>query len=108
MVTDDDAPFDGKEAESFGELVERVTIDGLDVFVLSVPLEPDLPPTLSRTEREVVIAALTGASNRQIAERRGVAAQTIANQLRSAFKKLGVNSRGELAARLYGPPADDE
>lgn len=82
--------------------VERMTIDGVEVYVLSMPGEPELPDGLSATEREVVQLALQGASNAEIAEQRGTALQTVANQLRSAFQKMGVNSRGELAAALYG------
>lgn len=84
--------------------VEKITINGLEMYVLSVPLEPQLPDTLSSSEREVILLALRGASNAEIAEERGTALQTVANQMRSAFQKLGVNSRGELAARLYGAP----
>lgn len=55
---------------------------------------------LSRTELEVALLAATGASNAAIAAERGVSARTVANQLASAFRKLGVGSRFELAAAL--------
>ncbi len=93
---------DPPEDDSGGPRVERVNINGLDVYVLSVPLEPELPDALSATEREVVLLALRGASNAEIAAERGTALQTVANQLRSAFQKMDVNSRGELAAKVYG------
>ena len=85
-----------------GPIVEKIDMDGSELYVLSVPLEPDFPPSLSPSERDVVKLALTGASNAEIAETRESAVQTVANQLRSAFQKLGVNSRAELAAVLFG------
>lgn len=88
--------------EDDGATVETIDVNGSEVYVLSVPLEPNLPPELSPSEREVVKLALTGASNAEIAEERGSAVQTVANQLRSVFKKLGINSRAELAALLFG------
>lgn len=103
MNFDEDTEVDENEPN-----VELVNIDGVDVYVLSVPLEPELPDNLSPSEREVIKLALTGASNREIAEARGSAVQTVANQLRSAFQKIGVNSRGELAAVLYGAETDSE
>ena len=73
----------------------------LAVFAFPVPT-PDLPSELSNAEREVVELALSGMSNRQIAESRGCSSRTIANQLASAFRKVGVRSRAELAARFIG------
>jgi len=88
--------------------VEVIEFNGIKCYVLSVPLEPDLPDSLSKSEREVVLLALQGASNAEIAEQRGSALQTVANQLRSAFQKMGVNSRGELASVVYGPQKDPD
>ncbi len=83
--------------------VTVMNINGVECYVLSVPLEPELPDSLTRSEREVVLLALRGVSNAAIAEERASAVQTVANQLRSAFEKMGVNSRGELASVVYGP-----
>ena len=44
------------------------------------------------------IAARHGVSNAQIAQIRGAAKRTIANQLASAYRKLGGASRARLAA----------
>ena len=54
--------------------------------------------TLTPAERAVVALALEGCSNQEIARRRGASARTIANQLASAYRKLGVSGRAELAA----------
>ena len=71
----------------------------LAVFAFPIPT-PELPTNLSDAEREVVQLALAGMSNQQIARCRGCASRTIANQLASAFRKVGVHSRAELAARF--------
>ncbi|MBI2896680.1 MAG: helix-turn-helix transcriptional regulator [Deltaproteobacteria bacterium] len=61
------------------------------------PLHPTRP--LSSVEIEVAIAALEGKSTIQIARERGRAYRTVANQLASVYRKLGIGSRLELAAR---------
>jgi DNA-binding CsgD family transcriptional regulator len=48
------------------------------------------------TESEVLLQLLEGLSNEEIATERGVSARTVANQVASVFRKLGVSSRGEL------------
>lgn len=79
----------------------RFALAGRDVVVLSYPTgDPALPDGLSPAEREVTHALLQGATNAEIAEQRGVAVRTVANQVASVFKKLGVSSRTELAAKL--------
>lgn len=60
---------------------------------------------LTRAEREVVLLVLAGASSNEVAVRRGTSSRTVANQLASAFRKLAVNGRTELAARLGSLPA---
>ena len=59
-----------------------------------------LPDELTASERDVVLRVLHGASRNEIAERRGSSPRTIANLLASAFRKLGVQSKIELAAKL--------
>jgi DNA-binding NarL/FixJ family response regulator len=55
------------------------------------------PPALTSRELEVIGAVVEGASNREIAERFGLSAQTVKNHLSSIFDKLGVSNRVELA-----------
>jgi DNA-binding CsgD family transcriptional regulator len=55
---------------------------------------------VTAAERVVLGLAAAGLSNAQIAARRGVSPRTVANQIASAFRKLGVRSRLELEARL--------
>jgi DNA-binding NarL/FixJ family response regulator len=72
-----------------------------EVFaVVSVPLTPELPETLTPAEREVVSLLITGASNAQIAKARRVSVRTVANQVASVLKKLKASSRTALIARF--------
>lgn len=57
-----------------------------------------LPFGLSEAEWLVALLALSGHSNAQIAEMRGVSARTIANQMNAVYRKLGIHGRRELAA----------
>lgn len=61
------------------------------------PLLVDLTPA----EREVTVLLLDGRDNASIAEERGTSLRTTANQIASVFRKLGVSSRAELAAKVY-------
>lgn len=57
-------------------------------------------PTLTAAERDVLELLLAGSSNAEIAKKRKTAIRTVANQVASLFRKFGVGSRAELAARL--------
>ncbi|MFW5877009.1 MAG: helix-turn-helix domain-containing protein [Myxococcota bacterium] len=57
---------------------------------------------LSPAQAEVVGYMLDGLSDVQIAARRGCSRHTVSNLLRSAYQRLGVASRSELAALLHG------
>lgn len=72
-------------------LITRVS----DTIVISAP-EPGLPGRLSQSEKDIVRAAIGGRSNAQIAQTRGTTTKTIANQLYTIYRKLGVNTRQEL------------
>ncbi|MCA9613033.1 MAG: helix-turn-helix transcriptional regulator [Sandaracinus sp.] len=55
---------------------------------------------LTEAEWEVARLAADGLSNAAIADRRGTTVRTVSKQLDSAYRKLGVSSRRELAVRL--------
>jgi len=79
----------------------KFRLRGQEMAILSFPSEPPpLPAELSPAEQDVLKLVLSGISNAEIARRRGRSARTIANQLAACYKKLGVSSRLELAAKL--------
>jgi DNA-binding CsgD family transcriptional regulator len=62
-----------------------------------------LPPTadgLTQREREVALLVADGLRSREVAERLGIASQTVKSHLKTIFDKLGVRNRVELARRL--------
>jgi len=77
--------------------------------VLSVPLHDGAAlDALTAAEREVAILAAAGLSNLAIARCTNKALRTVANQMASIMRKLGVGSRYDLAARLALCPLEDE
>jgi DNA-binding NarL/FixJ family response regulator len=89
---------------------------GTYLVLFSIPLKERPPaPTalgqvaqhLSQAERTVVELADQGYSNAEIAQRRNTAVATTKKQLESAYRKLGVSSRAELAALLARHGRDD-
>lgn len=77
-----------------------IVVGGQRLIVLSLPRgEPRAPLTAS--EREVYDEVVRGRTNREIALARGTAERTVANQVASVMRKLGVGSRAELVARHF-------
>jgi DNA-binding NarL/FixJ family response regulator len=60
------------------------------------------PPALSLRERQVLGLALAGLSNAQIADRLYLAPSTVKTHISSAFRRLGVHSRREATALVFG------
>ncbi len=82
--------------------IARFELDGLELMVIDVPGSAPALDGLTAAERRVVMLALDGRSNKEIARDRGCSVKTVANQLRASYQKLGVNSRFELAAKVLG------
>ncbi len=64
---------------------------------------PHLPAAadgLTQREREVALLVADGLRSREVAERLGIASQTVKSHLKTIFDKLGVRNRVELARRL--------
>lgn len=74
---------------------------GASFAVASEPAHEAQAPALTKAEREVMALLLEGRSNAQIAKARKTAVRTVANQVASLFRKYGVGSRAELAARVH-------
>jgi DNA-binding CsgD family transcriptional regulator len=80
-----------------------VSIRGENLAIVSLPIPaPDLPANITPAERAVIACLLSGMSNAETAKHRGTSARTVANQVASIFRKLGVFSRAELAKKLRG------
>jgi DNA-binding CsgD family transcriptional regulator len=82
-----------------GRRVRATAIDE-DLLLVSVAAPKRRLAGLSRAERAVSLLALQGLSNQAIAEIRGASPRTIANHLANVYRKLGVNGRRELRARI--------
>jgi DNA-binding CsgD family transcriptional regulator len=83
-----------------GLTAEHVNVRGQSQIVLSFPIvAPDAPAGLTAAERAVAVLVLEGRTDAEIAAIRGVSKRTVGNQVASIFRKLGVGSRVELAAR---------
>jgi DNA-binding NarL/FixJ family response regulator len=80
----------------------RMGFDGEELVVLSAPADGEPPEGLSAAELDVALAIARGASNAEIAAARGTSARTVANQVASIFKRLGVSSRVQVAAAMSG------
>lgn len=84
------------------------------IAVVLTPVRPaaalESPPTwpLTSAERRVVDRALRGEKNAEIAEALFLSVNTIEWHLRSAYGKLGVDSRTGLLARLFAELAPPE
>ena len=86
--------------------------DGVDAFevgfgderlvVLSYPIaSASFLDRLTPAERDVALAVVRGLSNEEVARARGSRARTVAVQLASIYRKLGITSRAELAVLLH-------
>lgn len=75
-------------------------------IVMSLPSPDGAGPALTAAEREVRDALVRGETNNQIAAARGTSVRTVANQVASLMRKLGVGSRAELAALALTLPDD--
>lgn len=74
---------------------------GPDLALLAIPVAaPRLPPCLTPAEQAIARLLCEGASNDEVARRRGVSRKTIGNQLEAIYRKLNVASRAELVRAL--------
>lgn len=62
----------------------------------------DTPPSLTQRETEIAILAAQGLTSRQIAKKLYLSIRTVNNHLTTAYTKLGIHNRDELAAILGG------
>ena len=57
---------------------------------------------LTERETEIVLELARGKATKEIAARLCISAHTVRDHVKAIFEKVGVNSRGELVATLYG------
>jgi DNA-binding CsgD family transcriptional regulator len=94
-----------------GFVARRFLAGNDDLVVASFPLAQPAAQAgtpLTASEREIIKALMAGHSYAAIAQARGRAVSTVAKQVGSVFRKLGVSSRAELAARGVLPPSPRE
>jgi DNA-binding CsgD family transcriptional regulator len=83
------------------EPVVPFVVDGREYVLLPCVEDANVRwGVLTKAERAVVELALAGNGNEDIARLRGKSLRTVRNQLASAYAKLGVGGRVELASRL--------
>lgn len=78
--------------------------DGQELALFEFATSGSCPRAAGVTAAELAVLALAaaGLSNAETAARRGVSPRTVANQMASIFRKLGVHSRLELQAWSAG------
>jgi DNA-binding CsgD family transcriptional regulator len=81
--------------------LSRVEVNGEAYWSVSV-VRPDLsfPVPLSHAEAAVVRELVAGRSHAQISNLRATSPRTVAHQLATVFRKLGVSGRGAVVHRL--------
>jgi len=91
-----------RDARAVGDWrVSRISEEGAPYYVVSVS-RPDLelPARLSEAETAVVRELVSGLSYAAIAAKRSTSVRTVANQIASAFRKLGVSGRQSMIEQL--------
>ena len=78
--------------------------EGVEYLYATYPSDITLPDGLTDAEADVAKMIAAGRSNAEIAEARSVSVRTIANQVASIFRKVGVSSRSDLLVMLRGSP----
>ena len=96
-------------------VVSADRLDGAVAGQIAVTIEPARPVEvvpllaaaygLTAREAHLVELVLDGLSTAEIARALFITRYTVQDHLKSVFGKVGVTSRGELAARLVNPPA---
>ncbi len=82
-----------------GLQVETFESAGETFAIIEVPCAPRRDDAhLTRTQRNILDLLLAGCSNAEIARKRGRSVRTVAHQVDSIFRRLGVGSRLELFA----------
>ena len=103
---EDDATLLGRIRAPLAEVAGRAgltlqtTLDLARGLGVTVPAGATSHPSLTARERQIATLIAQGYSNLNVSARLGIAADTVSVHVRRIYRKLGVHSRVELAARL--------
>ncbi len=92
--------FDRSEYPQGSALAYRFQHEGQEHVIVTVPLRVRLDPALTPAEISVARLIVAGRSNADIARTRGTSVRTVANQVASLLRKLGLGSRAQAGLRL--------
>lgn len=84
----------------------RVGKDELLLIEFPLPVA-QIPPGLTRAECAVVRLLLADHAPEEIARTRRTSVNTVRNQIRNAYRKLGVSNTAELAQLCFAPRQDE-
>ena len=99
----------GADGIVFDSELERMLAPALAAIVAGLAVLPHelnagrLSPTLSSREKQVLAMVVMGFTNIEIANKLYLAESTVKSHLSSAFRKMGVTSRKDAAARILDP-----
>lgn len=93
-------PVFQRTEESIDEIVFASDVDGIRYYLVRSRPQAYNPVNLSPRERSIARLVAQGLPNKCIGKELGISRWTVATHLRRVFKKLDVNSRAEMTARL--------
>ena len=83
----------------------ELELAGEPLAIGAIPLlEAEILARLTESERDVAVLLVQGSTNAEVARRRETTERTVANQVQSIYRKLGINSRAELGSTLRPEP----
>lgn len=85
-----------------GTVLATFVVDGKQILLVLQTEEPFTPDQLSERQRAIVRLVAEGLPNKAIANVLGISKWTVGTHLRHVFRKLHVNSRSAMVAKLMG------
>ena len=92
---EDDLPFGAMDVSMASAMANHVS-----ALLARFDFRNDEMPLLTRRELEVARLVAAGLNNREIAQQLGISRNTVKEVLKNVFRKLEVDARAEMAARL--------
>ncbi|MFY7805760.1 MAG: response regulator transcription factor [Limnoraphis robusta] len=93
-------PIFQRTEESVDEIVLASDVDGIRYYLVRSRPQDDQSVNLSPREQSIARLVAQGLPNKCIGKELGISPWTVATHLRRVFKKLDVNSRAAMTARL--------